>query len=69
MIFKVFFQDWPNEAPVRERTKSLYIKAESKKEVLKKLTDKEYNIEYIQKLNEIHLDYERQSENFKMENV
>lgn len=69
MIFKVYYQDWPDEVPVRERTKSLYIKAKSEKKVLKMLADKEYNIEYIQQLNEIHLDYERQSENFKMENV
>lgn len=35
MIFKVLYQEVPDEVPVRERTKSLYIEAESVREVRK----------------------------------
>ena len=69
MIFKVLYQDLSNEAPVRERTKSLYLKADSVRDVRKKLLDQKYNIEFIQELDEAHLNYEKKSENFKMENV
>jgi len=69
MIFKVLYQDMPNEVPVRERTKSIYIEANSVREVRKKLIDRDFNIEYIQALDEAHLNYEKQSEFFVMENV
>jgi len=69
MIFKVLYQDLPNEAPVRERTKSLYLEADSKREVRKQLLEKNYNIEYIQALDEAHLNYEKKSDHFVMENV
>lgn len=69
MIFKVLYQDLPNEAPVRERTKSLYVEADSKREVRKKLFDKSFNIEFIQALDEAHLSYEKQSDHYKLENV
>lgn len=69
MIYKVLYQELENEVPSRERTKSLYIEAESVREVRKKLSDRNYNIEYIQELDEAHLNYEKQSEDFKLENV
>ncbi|MBY7143781.1 DUF1447 family protein [Virgibacillus sp. NKC19-3] len=69
MIYKVLFQELPDEVPVRERTKSLYIVAESEREVRHKLSDRNLNIEYIHVLNEAHLNYEKQSENFTTENV
>ncbi|GAB3068283.1 DNA-dependent RNA polymerase subunit epsilon [Virgibacillus ainsalahensis] len=69
MIYKVLFQELPNEIPVRERTKSMFVEAESEREVRKKLNDKEYNIEYIHALDEAHLNYEKQSEDFTVENV
>ncbi|MGM8366227.1 DNA-dependent RNA polymerase subunit epsilon [Virgibacillus sp. W0181] len=69
MIFKVLYQELPDEAPVRERTKSLYVEAGSKREVRKKLIDRNYNIELIQQLDESHLQYEKQSANFVLENV
>ncbi|UJL47796.1 DUF1447 family protein [Virgibacillus sp. NKC19-16] len=69
MIYKVLFQELPHEVPVRERTKSLYVEAESEREVRNKLSDRELNIEYIHVLNEAHLNYEKQSENFTTENV
>lgn len=69
MIFKVLYQDLPNEAPVRERTQCLYIEAASERDVRLKLKDHHINIELIQSLNEAHLAYEKQSERFVMENI
>lgn len=69
MIFKILFQETMNEVPVRERTNSIYVKAESEREVRQLLKDRNYNIEYIQPLKEAHLDYEKQSEYFTVENV
>ncbi|HLR40500.1 MAG TPA: DNA-directed RNA polymerase subunit epsilon [Virgibacillus sp.] len=71
MIFKVLYQALPNEVPVRERTKSLYMEAESVREVRQKLIDRDYNInvEFIQALDEVHLAFEKQSEDFVLENV
>ncbi|MFD2043953.1 DNA-dependent RNA polymerase subunit epsilon [Ornithinibacillus salinisoli] len=69
MIYKVLYQESSYEVPVRERTKSLYIEAGSKKAVRRNLSDRNYNIEFIQELNESHLDYEKQDENFTTENV
>ncbi|MDQ0350447.1 DNA-dependent RNA polymerase auxiliary subunit epsilon [Alkalibacillus filiformis] len=69
MIFKVLYQEDISESPVREETKSMYIEAESKREVRKKLADRNYNIEHVQELSESHLAYEQQSENYKVENL
>lgn len=69
MIFKVLYQDLPLEVPVRERTKSLYVEAESIREVRSKLLNTKYNIEFIQPLDSAHLKFEQRSENFKLEQV
>ncbi len=69
MIFKVLYQESPEEYPVRERTKSLYIEADSQRDVRKKLIERTYNIEFIQPLHEAHLAYEQQSEDFIVEEV
>lgn len=69
MIFKVLYQNSPDEVPVRERTKSLYIQADSERDVRKKLIDRDFHIEFIQELDEAHLEYEKRSEHFVMENV
>lgn len=69
MIFKVLYQEKSNEAPVRERTKSIYLEASSVRDVRKKLSDREINIEFIQALDEAHLNFEKKSESFMMENV
>ena len=69
MIYKVLYQENEDEVPVRERTKALYIEADSVREVRRKLSDRNYNIEYIQELDEAHLNYEKQSEDFKLENI
>lgn len=69
MIFKVLYQEDLGEVPVRERTKSLYIEANTEREVRDKLVDRKLNIEFIEELDDAHLNYEKQSEHFKMETV
>jgi len=69
MIFKVLYQETPDTAPVRERTKSLYVEAESERKVREKLEDRNINIEFIQELDEVHLAYEKKSEHFQIESV
>jgi len=69
MIYKVLYQEMADEIPVRERTQSLYIEADSVREVRSKLNDRNYNIEFIQELDEAHLDYEKQSESFEVEKI
>ncbi len=69
MIFKVLYQESPEEYPVRERTKSLFVEAESQREVRKKIVDYTINVEFIQPLHEEHLKYEQQSDEFKVEEV
>lgn len=69
MIFKVLYQESIHETPVREHTKSLYLKAESIRDVRNKLADHNYNIEFIQQLDGAHLEYEKRSDNFVLENV
>ncbi|MGM8214313.1 DNA-dependent RNA polymerase subunit epsilon [Bacillaceae bacterium W0354] len=69
MIYKVLYQEKPDEAPVREQTKSLYLEADSVREVRQKLADRNINIEYVQPLSEAHLAYEEQSEHFNVEKI
>lgn len=68
MIYKILYQE-RSEAPKREKTKALYIEAESEREVRQKLKDRDILIEYIQPLSEAHLAYEKKSEDFKIESV
>ncbi|GAA5417998.1 UPF0356 protein M6_Spy1605 [Paraliobacillus ryukyuensis] len=69
MIFKVLYQEIPDEIPVRERTKSLYYEAENERQVRTELAANSINIEFIQPLDEEHLAYEKQSNDFKVENA
>lgn len=69
MVFKVLFQTSVGEAPVREKTKAIYIEANSEMEVRKKLIDKPYNIEFVLPVEGEYLQFEKQSENYKLENV
>ena len=50
MIYKVYYQDNMQQVPVRENTKCMYIEADSERSVRKKLSGREYNIEFIQLL-------------------
>ncbi|MDQ0298964.1 DNA-dependent RNA polymerase auxiliary subunit epsilon [Salibacterium salarium] len=69
MIFKVYYQKDFNQIPVRENTDSLFVEAETEREVRLKLADKNYNIEYIQPVSEDLLKHEKQKEDFKVENL
>jgi DNA-dependent RNA polymerase auxiliary subunit epsilon len=62
----VFYQENPDEVPVREKTKTLYIEAESEREVRQKLQGHTMNIEYIQPLEGAHLEYEKKNPDFKV---
>ena len=66
MIFKVYFQELLQEVPVREKTKTVYVEAESEKDVRAKLQPLQYNIEFVQPLTGAHLEFEQQSESFKL---
>jgi DNA-dependent RNA polymerase auxiliary subunit epsilon len=68
MIFKVFYQESKAEVPVRECTNSLYMEAETEREVRQKLKDKPYNIEFVQKLEGAFLKYEQNHDSFGLEN-
>ncbi|OZM58418.1 hypothetical protein CIB95_02295 [Lottiidibacillus patelloidae] len=69
MIFKVLYQETLTEAPVREHTKCVYVEAESIREVREKLADRKYNIEHILEVTGEFLEYEKQGENYNVENV
>ncbi|MGN7407676.1 MULTISPECIES: DNA-dependent RNA polymerase subunit epsilon [unclassified Sporosarcina] len=69
MIFKVYYQETKVQVPVRENTQSLYVEAESARDVRKKLQSRNYNIEIIQHLEGEHLAYEQASEHFELEQV
>ncbi|GAA0325002.1 RNA polymerase subunit omega 1 [Bacillus carboniphilus] len=66
MIFKVYYQESKAEVPVREHTKTLYMEAETEREVRLALDDKNFNIEFVQPTTGAYLEYEQQSEDFKV---
>ncbi|MCY9001112.1 RNA polymerase subunit omega 1 [Bacillus spizizenii] len=66
MIYKVFYQEKADEVPVREKTDSLYIEGVSERDVRTKLKEKKFNIEFITPVDRAFLEYEQQSENFKV---
>ena len=69
MIYKVYYQEDRSEVPVREKTKSLYAEAQSEREVRHALKSRPYNIEFVQKVNDAHLEYEKKSSDFKVEQL
>ncbi|MGJ7923127.1 DNA-dependent RNA polymerase subunit epsilon [Neobacillus sp. LXY-4] len=66
MIYKVYFQESNLQVPVREKTKTLYVTADSERDVRKKLADKSYNIEYVEAVQGAFLEYEQKNEDFKV---
>ncbi|MBU8676866.1 hypothetical protein EH2_03084 [Bacillus subtilis] len=66
MVYKVFYQEKADEVPVREKTDSLYIEGVSERDVRTKLKEKKFNIEFITPVDGAFLEYEQQSENFKV---
>ncbi|SFL57025.1 DNA-dependent RNA polymerase subunit epsilon [Salibacterium qingdaonense] len=69
MIFKVFYQKDFSQIPVRENTDTMFVEAESEREVRRKLADRHYNIEFIQPVSEDLLKHEQKKEDFKVENL
>ncbi|MCS4486705.1 DNA-dependent RNA polymerase subunit epsilon [Staphylococcus americanisciuri] len=66
-IFKVFYQHNRDEVIVRENTQSTYVEAQTEEQVRRFLKERNYNIEFITKLEGAHLEYEQQSEHFSVE--
>ncbi|HIX02270.1 MAG TPA: DNA-dependent RNA polymerase auxiliary subunit epsilon family protein [Candidatus Ligilactobacillus excrementigallinarum] len=67
MIFKVYYQPTKRINPRRENTETLYLEAKSEVEARLLVEENtEYNVEFIEGLDEKTLDYEKQSENFKL---
>lgn len=67
MTFKVYYQPDPKKNPRRENTKSLYIEADSKAEALLAVEhNTDYNIEYVEQLDDKALEYEKKSADFKL---
>ncbi|MEH6940318.1 DNA-dependent RNA polymerase subunit epsilon [Bacillus sp. JJ722] len=66
MIYKVYYQESATEVPVREKTKTVYVKAGTVREVRNKLKGQPYNIEFVTLVEEAYLEYEEQHEDFKV---
>lgn len=58
-VFKVFFQHNKDEVIVRENTNTIYVEGETEEQVRRYLKDRNYNIEFITKLEGAHLEYEK----------
>ncbi|MDX8359920.1 MULTISPECIES: DNA-directed RNA polymerase subunit epsilon [Bacillaceae] len=66
MIFKVYFQEDVLEVPVREKTQTVYINADSEQDVREKLKDRNLNIEFVQLVSGEYLEFEQRNEDFKV---
>jgi len=66
MIYKIYVQELKDEVPVRERTKAFFVEGESEREIREKLKKTPFIIEYIQPLKDSHVEFEKQSGNFKV---
>ena len=69
-VFKVFFYFYKDEVIVRENTNTIYVEGETEEQVRRYLKDRNYNIEFITKLEGAHLEYEKEhSDHFNVENA
>ena len=67
MIFKIYYQPTKRINPRRENTETLYLEAKSEVEARLLVEENtEYNVEFIEGLDDKTLEYEKQSENFKL---
>lgn len=66
MIFKVYYQADVTEVAIRENTKTLYVEAQSVREVRQLLKKEKYNVERVEKISGPYLEYEKQQEDFKV---
>ena len=67
MTFKVYYQPDATKRLVRENTQSLYIEADSEAQALLLVEENtDYNIEFVEQLDDKALEYEKQNPNFKI---
>lgn len=73
MIYKVFYQENPDQSPKREKTQALYLEVDAKDELegrikVRHLVENKttYNIEYIELLSDKHLEYEKETGVFQL---
>ncbi|GAB5054685.1 MULTISPECIES: DNA-directed RNA polymerase subunit epsilon [Pediococcus] len=67
MIFKVLFQTSAETTPKREATKSIYLEAPTKEDAIQLVEDNtDYNIEFVEPLEGKALEYEQNSDNYKL---
>ena len=67
MIYKVFYQESKEQNPKREQTKVLYIDAETEVLARQLVEDNTpYNIEFLQLLEDNHLEYEKENTDFTL---
>lgn len=68
-IFKVLYQEDKADVIIRENTQVRYFDAVSEEQVRRYLLDRPYNIEFVQKLEGAHLEYEQKAENYSVEKI
>lgn len=68
-VFKVFYQEDKSEVIVRESTQTKYFEGQTEEQVRRYLSDRNYNIELVQKLEGAHLEYEKKSDHFNVETI
>lgn len=67
MIYKVYYQETKERNPKREQTQALYIEAENDVDARQRVEENTpYNIEFVQLLDNNHLDYEKENADFKL---
>lgn len=67
MIYKVYYQETKERNPKREQTQSLYIEAENDVDARQRVEENTpYNIEFVQLLDDNHLEYEKENAEFKL---
>lgn len=68
-MYKVYFQEDKYEVPVREKTKTVFLQANSEREARQLLKDRQINIEYVQRVEGPYYEYEKQQEYFKITEI
>lgn len=69
MMYKVYYQEDKYEVPVREKTKTIFLQANSEREARQLLKDRQINIEFVQRVEGPYYEYEKQEEYFKVTEI
>jgi len=69
MMYKVYFQEDKYEVPVREKTKTIFLEANSERDARQLLKDRPINIEFVQLVEGPYFEYEKQQEYFKITEI